>query len=128
MSLSNSGVINMNNDIFEQHRSTIIRETDKKKKLGDMSNDEKRNFYDAKIRRLKEQIEKAEQKRNNVGNLSEKSWTHVCCTFASTLLDRPFVADKWYQGMTAKEREKAIREYAKRIKDAAIKGGFDFPR
>lgn len=117
----------MDSGIFQGSVKEEAKETDKKKKLGDMSNDEKRDFYDAEIRRLKEKIRKAEQKRDSVGNLSEKSWTHVCCSFAGTLLNRSFVADEWYQGMSAKEREKAIRDYAKAVKEAAIKGGFTFP-
>ena len=100
--------------------------TDKKKKGGDMSNDEKRQYYDNEIARLKEKIKKAEQKRDRVGNLPEKSWVHVCCSIAGTLIDRDFVADTWYQGMSAKDREKAIRDYAKELKEAAIKGGFEF--
>ncbi len=117
----------MDSGIFEPSDIPKEKETDKKKKLGDMSNDEKRDFYDAEIRRLKEKIKKAEQKRNSVGSLSEKSWTHVCCSFAGTLLNRSFVADEWYQGMSAKEREKAIRDYANRVKEAAKRGGFTFP-
>lgn len=109
--------------------STVEKEdkTDKRKRLGDMSNEEKRNYYDAEVRRLKEKIRIAEEKRDRVGTLSEKSWTHVCCSFAGTLLNRSFVADEWYQGMSAKEREKAIRDYAKKVKEAAEKGGFTFP-
>ena len=36
------------------------RQTDKKKKLSDMSNDEKVAYYDTEIERLKEKIKQAE--------------------------------------------------------------------
>ena len=119
----------MDSGAFGSSVSSAVQEeqkTDKKKKVGDMSNDEKRQYYDQEIARLKEKIKKAEQKRDKVGNLSEKSWVHVCCSIAGTLIDRDFVADTWYQGMNAKDRERAIRDYAKELKEAAIKGGFNF--
>jgi hypothetical protein len=122
-------MIKMDSGAFGSSVSSAVQEeqkTDKKKKVGDMSNDEKRQYYDQEIARLKEKIKKAEQKRDKVGNLPEKSWVHVCCSIAGTLIDRDFVADTWYQGMNAKDRERAIRDYAKELKEAAIKGGFNF--
>ena len=103
-----------------------VPKTDKKKIRAKMSNDEKRSYYDAEIARLKEKIKKTERKRDHIGNISEKSWAYVCCSIAGTLIDRDFVADTWYQNMGAKEREKAIREYASSLKEAAEKGGFNF--
>lgn len=88
-------------------------QTDKKKKLADMSNDEKRAHYDDEIARLKTRLKKAEEKRDRIGNVTEKQRNHALILFASHFITREKLA-AWYQ-LPPKERDKAIREYALKL-------------
>ena len=88
-------------------------QTDKKKKLADMSNDEKRAHYDNEISRLKARLKKAEEKRDRIGSVTEKQRNHALILFASHFITREKLA-AWYQ-LPPKERDKAIREYALKL-------------
>lgn len=96
-------------------------QTDKKKKLADMSNDEKRAHYDEKIARLKEKIRQAEEKRDKIGNVTEKQRNHALILFGSHFINREQLFE-WYQ-LPAKERDKAIRDYALKLKTHLENGG-----
>lgn len=94
--------------------------TDKKKKLADMSNDEKRAHYDEEIARLKEKIRQAEEKRDRIGSVTEKQRNHALILFGSHFITREQLFE-WYQ-LPAKERDKAIRDYALKIKNQLKEG------
>ena len=93
------------------------RQTDKKKKLSDMSNDEKVAYYDTEIERLKEKIKQAEQKRDKIGNVTESQRNHALIAFGANFISKEQLYE-WYQ-LKPKEREKAIRDYALDIKTKA---------
>lgn len=90
-------------------------QTDKKKKIADMSNDEKRAHYDAEIARLKEKIRQTEEKRDKIGNVTEKQRNHALILFGSHFINREQLFE-WYQ-LPVKERDKAIRDYAISLKN-----------
>lgn len=92
-------------------------QTDKKKKLSDMSNDEKVAYYDTEIERLKEKIKQAEQKRDKIGNVTESQRNHALIAFGANFISKEQLYE-WYQ-LKPKEREKAIRDYALDIKTKA---------
>ena len=89
--------------------------TDKKKKLSDMSNDEKEAYYDAEIERLKMKLKKVEAKKKSITTVTKNQRTHALCTVAGA-----FISDKqifeWYQ-LPAKEREAKMRAYGLELKN-----------
>ena len=93
------------------------RQTDKKKKLSDMSNDEKVAYYDTEIERLKEKIKQTEKKRDRIGNVTESQRNHALIAFGANFINKAQLYE-WYQ-LPAKEREKAIKAYALDIKEKA---------
>lgn len=93
------------------------QETDKKKKLSEMSNDEKIAHYDAEIERLKEKIKQTEAKRDKVGNVTESQRNHALILFASHFISREQLYE-WYQ-LKPKERDQRIKDYALEVKAKA---------
>lgn len=93
------------------------QETDKKKKFSDMSNDEKTAYYDKEIERLKEKIKQAEEKRDRIGNVTEKQRNHALIRFGSHFISKEQLFE-WYQ-LSPKERDAKINEYAQEIKTKA---------
>ena len=89
----------------------------RKKKLSDMSNDEKVAYYDTEIERLKEKIKQTEQKRDRIGNVTESQRNHALIAFGANFISKEQLYE-WYQ-LPAKEREKAIKAYALDIKEKA---------
>lgn len=102
-------------DYLQENSTVETVQTDKKKKLSDMSNDEKRAHYDSEIARLKEKIRQAEEKKNKIGNVTEKQRNHALILFGSHFINREQLFE-WYQ-LPAKERDKAIRDYAISLKN-----------
>ena len=93
------------------------RQTDKKKKLSDMSNDEKVAYYDTEIERLKEKIKQAEEKRDRIGSVTEKQRNHALILFGSHFISKEQLFE-WYQ-LKPKERDEKIRQYALEVKNKA---------
>lgn len=91
--------------------------TDRKKKMSDMSNEEKKAYYDAEIEKLKEKLRKTEEKKNSIGNVTDKQRNHALILFASHFLSREQLFE-WYQ-LKPKERDQKIREYALQVKEKA---------
>lgn len=108
---------NKNYLLDESIKEQLDSQTDKKKKLSDMSNDEKVAYYDTEIERLKEKIKQAEQKRDKIGNVTESQRNHALIAFGSHFISKEQLYG-WYQ-LPAKEREKAIKAYALNIKAKA---------
>ena len=92
-------------------------QTDKKKRLSDMSNDEKVAYYDTEIEKLKEKIKQAEQKRDRIGSVTKSQRNHALIAFGANFIGKEQLYE-WYQ-LPAKEREKAIKAYALDIKTKA---------
>lgn len=92
-------------------------QTDKKKKLSDMSNDEKVAYYDTEINRLKEKIKQAEEKRDRIGSVTEKQRNHALILFGSHFISKEQLFE-WYQ-LKPKERDEKIRQYALEVKNKA---------
>ena len=92
-------------------------QTDKKKKLSDMSNDEKVAYYDTESNRLKEKIKQAEEKRDRIGSVTEKQRNHALILFGSHFISKEQLFE-WYQ-LKPKERDEKIRQYALEVKNKA---------
>ena len=92
-------------------------QTDKKKKLSDMSNDDKVAYYDTEIDKLKEKIKQAEEKRDRIGNVTEKQRNHALILFGSHFISKEQLYE-WYQ-LKPKERDEKIRQYALEVKSKA---------
>lgn len=98
-------------------KEDIDSNTDKKKKMSDMSNEEKKAYYDAEIEKLKEKLKKAEEKKNSIGNVTEKQRNHALIRFGSVFITKEQLSE-WYQ-LKPKERDQKITEYALQIKEKA---------
>ena len=94
-------------------------ETDKKKKVSEMTLEEKKAYYAAEVEKLEKKLESKKAKLERIGNVTDKQRNHALIVVGSQLVTQEQLYT-WYQ-LPPKEREKAILEYAKNIK-AAISG------
>lgn len=92
-------------------------QTIKRKRVAEMSLDEKKVYYDNQAKKLREKLKKIEQKKENMTNVTEKQRIHALIVFGSQFLSREQIFN-WYQ-LRPKERDAAIKEYADSIKKAA---------
>ncbi len=90
------------------------QETVKKKRLSEMTDTEKKAHYDDEIARLEEKLKSAKEKRDKIGNVTDKQRNHALILFGSHFINQEQLY-KWYQ-LPPKERDKAIREYALSLK------------
>lgn len=90
------------------------QETVKKKRLSEMNDTEKKAHYDDEIARLEEKLKQAKEKRDKIGNVTDKQRNHALILFGSHFINQEQLY-KWYQ-LSPKERDKAIREYALSLK------------
>lgn len=94
--------------------------TVRRKKLSEMSDTEKKAHYDDEIARLEEKLKQAKEKRNKIGNVTDKQRNHALILFGSHFITQEQLYE-WYQ-LPSKERDKAIREYALSLKSKLDKG------
>lgn len=90
------------------------QETVKKKRLSDMTDTEKKAHYDDEIARLEEKLKSVKEKRDKIGNVTDKQRNHALILFGSHFITQEQLYN-WYQ-LPPKERDKAIREYALSLK------------
>ena len=90
------------------------QETVKKKRLSDMTDTEKKAHYDDEIARLEEKLKSVKEKRDKIGNVTDKQRNHALILFGSHFITQEQLYT-WYQ-LPPKERDKAIREYALSLK------------
>lgn len=90
------------------------QETVKKKRLSDMTDTEKKAHYDDEIARLEEKLKSVKEKRDKIGNVTDKQRNHALILFGSHFITQEQLY-KWYQ-LPPKERDKAIRDYALSLK------------
>ena len=95
-------------------------QTVRKKKLSEMTDTEKKAHYDDEIARLEEKLKQAKEKRNKIGNVTDKQRNHALILFGSHFITQEQLYE-WYQ-LPSKERDKAIREYALSLKSKLDKG------
>lgn len=105
---------------FAQVPDVVIPErkpvTDKKKRVSEMSDEEKKIYYALEVAKLEKRLQSAKAKHDKIGNVTEKQRNHALIVFGSRFLTREQIYE-WYQ-LPAKERDEEIRKYADKIKAA----------